>query len=189
MKGSDNFNTLSDKQLMSDDELVLSAKRELPYVTQSYEYLMLRYEKLIRNVIYGVVKDSVAVDDVLQEVMIKVFNKVSLFEGRSSFKTWLMTICMNTSISYLRKNKRNASTESLEQNETPIEIEDESSRVDTDSFEKMIVGLDEKERQIVTLKFVAELEFQEIATALDLGLSAVKMRYYRAVEKLKQSSD
>ncbi|MGI1678834.1 MAG: sigma-70 family RNA polymerase sigma factor [Cellvibrionaceae bacterium] len=170
---------------LADDELVELAKRELPYITHSYECLMLRYQKLIRHVVFGVVKDRVAVDDVVQEVMIKIFNKLLGFEGRSSFKTWLMTICMNTSISYTRKNNRHKLVDNPDEDDGQLAIEDQFSRIDFDSFEKMIASLDEKERHIVTLKFVAELEFQEIATALEMGLSAIKMRYYRAVEKLR----
>ncbi|MGH1471434.1 MAG: sigma-70 family RNA polymerase sigma factor [Cellvibrionaceae bacterium] len=164
------------------------AKRELPYVTHSYEGLMLRHQKLIRHVVYGVVKDHFSVDDVVQEVMMKVFNKLTTFEGRSSFKTWLMTICMNTSISFLRKNKRYKLENDTDEYDAPAILDEGSSRIDIDSFDKLIRDLDEKERQIVTLKFVAELEFQEIATALGMGLSAIKMRYYRAVEKLKENS-
>ncbi|GAB1268400.1 RNA polymerase sigma factor SigX [Aurantivibrio infirmus] len=176
----------------SDEELVALAKLELPYVTTSYEQLVRRHEKLIRHVCYGIVKDKSLADDISQEVMLNVFRKLYSFENRSSFKTWLMTISVNTSISYCRKRERDElfieySSQTNPKNNGNSESRSEQSNLEssTDPFEQLVSQLDEKERQIVTLKFVAELEFNEIAESLELGTSAVKMRYYRALKKLK----
>ncbi len=137
-------------------------------------------------------KDKSLADDITQEVMLNVFRKLYSFENRSSFKTWLMTISVNTSISYCRKRERDElfieySSQINPKNNGNSESRSEQSNLEssTDPFEQLVSQLDEKERQIVTLKFVAELEFNEIAESLELGTSAVKMRYYRALKKLK----
>ncbi len=52
-------------------------------------------------------------------------------------------------------------------------------------IEKVLMALDPKDREILTLRFVAELQFDEIAEICNLGLSATKMRIYRATETLK----
>lgn len=170
---------------LSDEILVVAAQSELPYVTTSYRLLISRYRSLVRSVVFGILVDTSQVDDVEQEVHLKVFRHLKTFEQRSSFKTWLMHIATNTSISANRKTLRDQ--QFLEPNvddshdvAAPPLYEEES-----EEFKALLAPLDEVERQIISLRFVAELEFAEISDILGLGLSATKMRYYRAVEKLK----
>lgn len=169
--------------------LVEQAVAELPYVTTSYAQLMMRYQYLLRHVCTGVLISSSSLDDTVQDIMLKVFHNLYKFEQRSSFKTWLMKIAVNICISYNRKSLNEAryivDMETHIKESVEVEIDSISEE---DSFQKLIQPLDEIERQIVTLKFVAEIEFYEIANILGLGLSAAKMRYYRAIEKLKTSS-
>lgn len=173
---------------ISDITLVEKAVAELPYVTTSYALLMVRYQYLLRHVCTGVLIAPSSLDDTVQDIMLKVFHNLYKFEKRSSFKTWLMKIAVNVCISYNRRllnearyivDMENYLKESVEVESVPV--------LEEDSFHKLIQSLDELERQIVTLKFVAEIEFNEISNILGIGLSAAKMRYYRAIEKLKTS--
>jgi len=100
-----------------------------------------------------------------------------------------MKITVNVCIPYNRKSLREARYIVDIDNHRKESVSTETHLVaDEDSFQKLIQPLDELERQVVTLKFVAEIEFKEIANIMNIGLSATKMRYYRAIEKLKTSS-
>lgn len=179
---------MSTEDKISDLTLVKQALSELPYVTTSYAKLMVRYQRLLRHVCTGVLINHSSLDDSVQDVMLKVFHKLSNFEERASFKTWLMKIAVNVCISYNRKALREAGYIVEANDHLKESVASEAVPVtEGDSFQNLIQALNEEERQIITLKFVAEIEFKEIAHILDLGLSATKMRYYRAIEKLKVS--
>ena len=65
----------------------------------------------------------------------------------------------------------------------------ELESVDTKSndLDRWLVGVNAIDREIIILRFVAELEFQDIASIMHLGLSATKMRYKRAIDRLRES--
>jgi RNA polymerase sigma-70 factor (ECF subfamily) len=167
-----------------DARLVAQAQRELPYRTIAYEELMRRHQGLLFGVCRRLLDSEADAEDVCQEVMFKVFGGLKRFEGRSSFKTWLLRIATNTCNSVLDKRRRSQEIKaawSIEQVEAPAgEIHTASLDVET-----LLARLNPDERQILTLRYVADLSIQEIAEVCDLGLSAAKMRLYRATDQLK----
>ena len=175
---------------LDDAALVAQAVVELPYVTCAYERLIKRYYPLIYRTCLGVLRSPEEAEEISQVVLLKVFNGLPKFEGRSTFKTWLITIVKNACFSRHQKLK-------LER-ERFFELTDEkgdecNDQNDTspeslwqDSFGSMVKSLSEEEQQILTLRFVSELSLAEIAVVMKIGLSATKMRFYRALEKLKE---
>ena len=89
-----------------DQTLVDQAIEELPYRTAAYERLMQKYQRMIFGVCYRMLNNRADAEDICQDVMVKVFGTLQKFEGRSSFKTWLMKITSNTCLTHITKNKR-----------------------------------------------------------------------------------
>lgn len=174
--------------LLSDEELVGRAQAELFTVTRAYEELMCRYQATLYNVCARYLGNDRDADDVSQEIMLKVLYGLKKFEGKSKFKTWLYSITYNECITQYRKEKRkkrlmdalslNPVDEASEE-ETPVITEDKS-------LDRWLLNVNQIDREIIILRFVAELEFQDIANIMHLGLSATKMRYKRAIDKLKK---
>ena len=174
--------------LLSDEELVGRAQAELFTVTRAYEELMRRYQATLYNVCARYLGNDRDADDVSQEIMLKVLYGLKKFEGKSKFKTWLYSITYNECITQYRKEKRkkrlmdalslNPVDEASEE-ETPVITEDKS-------LDRWLLNVNQIDREIIILRFVAELEFQDIANIMHLGLSATKMRYKRAIDKLKK---
>jgi RNA polymerase sigma-70 factor, ECF subfamily len=165
---------------LSDEELVARANRELFHTTVAYEELMRRYQRTLFNVCARYLGNDRDADDVCQEVMLKVLHGLRQFEGKAKFKTWLYSITYNECITQYRKEKRKR------------RLMDESSThvvTDRSSLDRWLVHVNQVDREILVLRFVAELEFQEIADIMHMGLSATKMRYKRALEKLRKSID
>lgn len=77
---------MTTEENISDLTLVKQALAELPYVTTSYAELMEHYQRLLRHVCSGVLINPSSLDDSIQDIMLKVFHKLSDFEERSSFK-------------------------------------------------------------------------------------------------------
>ncbi len=178
---------------LTDEELVARANRELLHTTVAYEELMRRYQRTLFNVCARYLGNDRDADDVCQEVMLKVLHGLRQFEGKAKFKTWLYSITYNECITQYRKEKRKRrlmDALSLDQDESE-EVVESSVNIVTDraSLDRWLVLVNQVDREILVLRFVAELEFQEIADIMHMGLSATKMRYKRALEKLRKSID
>lgn len=177
----------------ADDEvLVRQAVEELPYVTLAYEVLVKRHYPLVYRTCYQILKDPGEAEETSQVVLLKVFTGLPLFEARSTFKTWLMKIVTNTCFSrhqqlklererYPKLEESDLDKPSIERNKSP-----ESLWVD--NFATLVRCLNEEEKKIVSLRFVSELSLAEIADVMEMKLSATKMRFYRALRKLKANN-
>ncbi len=164
------------------------ANVELLHVTRAYEELMRRYQRTLFNVCARYLGSERDADDVCQEVMLKVLYGLKNFEGKSKFKTWLYSITYNECITQYRKERRKRrlldalSLDPLEEavEETPVKAEGRGG------LDRWLVHVNPIDREILVLRFVAELEFQEIADIMHMGLSATKMRYKRALDRLRE---
>ena len=172
---------------LSDEELVERARVELFHVTRAYEELMRRYQRTLFNVCARYLNNERDADDVCQEVMLKVLYGLKNFEGKSKFKTWLYSITYNECITQYRKDRRKrrlSDALALEPNDEASEESDPKAD-DQGGLDRWLVQVNPIDREILVLRFVAELEFQEIADIMNMGLSATKMRYKRALDRLR----
>jgi len=168
---------------LSDEQLVARAREELPYRTRAYEELMRRHDRLMFGVCLRLVGNRQDAEDITQDVMLKVFSKLHSFEGRSSLKTWLVRVTRNASMDWLKKRAISRRyTDALAQ-----EPQEESTIV---YEENHVIGLlkelSPSDREILTLRFVADMSLLEISETTELSLSVTKMRLYRAVERLQE---
>lgn len=165
-----------------DIELVRLAKLQLPYVTAAYEVLFHRYHRRLGCVCYRYLGSLEEAEETVNDTMLNVFNNIARFEQRASFKTWIYKIAHNLSITRLRKKK----LEFIDIDETrDIHTEAEPSD-DNENQQKVNTWLDSlsiEDRTIVVFRVVGCLEFSEIAEIVEQKLSAVKMRFKRALEK------
>lgn len=173
---------------LTDEELVERAKVELFHITKAYEALMARYQGTLFNVCARYLGNERDADDICQEIMLKVLYGLKKFEGKSKFKTWLYSITYNECITQYRKERRKKRL----MDALSLNMPEDAEAVEPDYKEKS--GLDRWlayvnpiDKEILVLRFVAELEFQEIADIMRLGLSATKMRYKRAIDRLREN--
>lgn len=168
-----------------DIELVKQAQKELPYRATAYEALMKRHDQLLFRVCYRLLGNPDDARDVSQEVMIKVFGYLPKFEGRSMFKTWLMQIARNTCFTMQAKLKRQRELRELLEYETDQYAGD---RIVTEAMDidTILSKLNKQDKEVLVMRYIAELQFDEIAEVCDISLSAAKMRVYRATEALKK---
>ncbi len=174
---------------LSDEELVERANAELVHhVTTAYEELMRRYQRVLFSVCVRYLGNERDADDVCQEVMLKVFHGLKHFEGKSKFKTWLYSITYNECITQYRKERRKkrlVEALSLEVDDDEPGEEIAPLSLERGGLDRWLDQVNPIDREILVLRFVAELEFQEIADIMHMGLSATKMRYKRALDRLR----
>ena len=167
---------------LSDEELVVRACTELPYRTRAYEELMGRHSRLIFGVCLRLVGDRADAEDIAQDVMLKVFGKLGSFEGRSSFKTWLVRVTRNACMDWLKKKAVSRQYAEALANEPQ---EQSTISYEENRLVELLKDLSPVDREVLTLRFVADLSLQEISAMTNLSLSATKMRLYRAIERLQ----
>ncbi|WP_423836694.1 RNA polymerase sigma factor SigX [Stutzerimonas stutzeri] len=177
-----------DPRHLSDEELVQRANAELFHVTRAYEELMRRYQRTLFNVCARYLGNDRDADDVCQEVMLKVLYGLKNFKGNSQFKTWLYSITYNECITQYRKERRKRRLlDALSLDPAEEAFEEKAQNVEQrPELDKWLVHVNQIDREILVLRFVAELEFQEISGIMHMGLSATKMRYKRALDKLRE---
>lgn len=154
--------------------------------------LVEKYQSPIFNLAYRMTGSYEDADDLTQEIFIRAYQKLQQFDPNKKFFTWLYTIGVNHIRNHLKKNFRDvlhlkAANSSLEQQQRNGEEEgDVLSDERMIRLEQVIRKLPVDLREAIILKFMQDLTFEEVADVMGDSVSAVKMRIYRGLEKIKQ---
>lgn len=144
---------------------------------------MRRHDRLIFGVSLRLVGNRQDAEDITQDVMLKIFSKLNSFEGRSSFKTWMVRVTRNACKDWLKKRAISKQYSQALANEPQ---EHSTIEYEEDRLIGLLKDLSPADREVLTLRFVADLSLQEISETTDLSLSATKMRLYRAIDRLQE---
>lgn len=161
----------------------------------SFEELVKRYEKKIYNLAYRIMGNKEDANDILQETFLEAFRKLSSFEGKSKFSTWLYRIAVNLCLMKKRREKKMDEVPldmpilTKEEDEIKGELRDDWSKNPLATLEnkevrkklsKAIDSLPEEYRTVILLRGVNGLSNEEVAKMLKISLPAVKSRLHRA---------
>ena len=182
----------------TDLELVEWCKRGLSHDTRPFEMIMTRYKDRVFAIAYRMLGDTEDAQDVAQDVFIKIYNGLRSFSGDSALSTWIYRIATNACLDAIDKRKRRP------QAARPIAMPDEDEQAALDRtmaaqgavsaaaedvvmerelhncIAKTLSDLDKNTALLITMRDVEDMAYEEIAAALNIGLSAVKMRIHRA---------
>jgi RNA polymerase sigma-70 factor (ECF subfamily) len=146
---------------------------------------------------FRLVRDRDEAADVTQEVFVRVMRSVVGFRGESAFGTWLHRVTVNTALTSLRKRSRRAQPgrEAFAMPDSVATIVDEDAGPEERAeraellarAEAAVAALPESSRTIVVLRDVEGLSTAEVAAATGLSETAVKVRLFRARERLRAS--
>lgn len=162
----------------------------------AYELLVKEYEKNVYNLALRMTGNSEDAYDMSQEAFIKAYNSLSSFRGDSKFSVWLYRIVSNVCLDFLRSRNRKAtvslSVENDEGEEVELDIADENSSpqalldrsLTRDAVRRGLQALPPDHREILLLREIQGLSYDEIAETLDLEVGTVKSRIFRARKKL-----
>ncbi len=165
---------------------------------QDFEALVLMYQDTAYNVAYKYFQNHEDALDATQESFIKVFKNIKKFRQESSFKTWLYRIVMNTCNDIFRSRKATAYTESIfkegEEGEYIVQLEDKDkgpleriiSHEESSRLMKSLYKLPKEQKEILILRDMEDLSYEEIGFILSINLGTVKSRINRARLKLRE---
>ncbi len=171
-----------------DRELVRWAQAE---DKEAFEELIRRHQHRVFAVAGGILRRREDVEDIAQQVFIKAYFSLKRFDQRAAFSTWLYKITVNECWDLLRKKKVRPlvyeADLSEEQARRIITSEEEGAGPDISErlearqrVERLLEGLDERDRLMLILKEVEGFSIEEIGEVLDLNANTVKVRLFRA---------
>ena len=162
----------------------------------AFETLVLEYEKNVYNIALRMTGNSEDAADMTQEAFVKAYNSLQSFRGDSKFSVWLYRIVSNVCLDFLRsKNRRPTVSLSVEDDDgedAQLDVADESQspellldrKLTRDSVRRGLDSLPPDYRQILLLREIQGLSYDEIAQALSLEVGTVKSRIFRARKRL-----
>lgn len=145
---------------------------------------MIREQKAtIYTVCYMFSKDKEEIDDLFQEVLVKLWQGYDSFQGKSDLRTWIYRVSLNTCISIDRKKKRRKTQPLLEG--VDLFDKNDADNSQTDMLHERIGKLQAFDRAIVLL-WLENLSYEEIAQIVGISVKNVSVKLYRIKEQLKQ---
>ncbi len=176
-----------DENKVADEMLV---REFLDGNRDAFMHLVQRHQERVRNLIYSILGYSQVVDDLAQDVFIKVYQSLPNFRHQSAFSTWLYRVTVNRCRDEMRRNKvrRMFRLDSILEKDQPVETAttERAERILVDeALKHALQQLSESHRTIVLLKEVEGLSYEEIARVLQCGVGTVKSRLARARARLK----
>jgi len=166
----------------------------------AFDQLVHKYKQRIFAIIYNMTSNREDAADLTQECFIKAFRSLDRFKGRSQFFTWLYRIAVNTTLTYLKRNRyrRFFSFENLnEEGIHPDLAEALASKVKTDrpvmlgelqeKLNEALQSLSPKHRTVVVLFEIEGLSHEEISDVLHVSVGTVRSRLHYAKRQLQAS--
>ena len=187
---------MSFSQPKKDKEIEESLVREFQGGNlKAYDKIAEIYQKKIYGLSLNLTRNQMDAQDVTQEVLLTLFRKIKMFQGKSAFSSWVYRITLNTSYMKLRSKKKepNISIDELMPSFNGAgfqqeKIQDWSENTESlmfntetrDVINKAVDLLPEKEKVVFLLRDVEGLSTEKTGEILDLTVPAVKSRLHRA---------
>ena len=164
---------------------------------EAFGQLAEQYKKRVFSMVFHLLHRSEEVEDVAQDIFLKVFRTIGSYNYRASFGTWLNRVTVNHCYDYLRRIRASRvsyfgelSDEQRRQIESGTERRGESSSgserrvVARDLVAKLLERAPADDRVVLALKELQDLSVEEIADTLKLKPSTVKVRLHRARKRM-----
>ena len=178
---------------VTDEELVTRSRGG---DVDSFNQLILRWERPIYALAYRVIGREEDARDVAQETFLRAFRALPGFKGQAKFSSWLYRIALNLCRDWIRRQRRAPVVqmpEGVDPSEFAAETEPAESIEDlvarrelSDIVEEAMKILPEEQRTAIVLKEYHGLTFQEIADLQSVPLSTVKTRLYQGLSVLRR---
>ncbi|CAM2067851.1 Sigma-70 family RNA polymerase sigma factor [Sulfidibacter corallicola] len=182
-----------DETSLTDEALVEKIKEGN---VELFEVIVSRYQRKLVNYIYRMINNYEAAMELCQEVFIKVYSSLDKYNPEYKFTTWIHRISSNATIDWMRKKKLDTFSIDASGEDSPslsqqlpakglsplqnLEMSQLQGRIEAAIDELPFIY-----KQLIVLRHINELSYDEIAKTVDLPLGTVKNRIFRGREMLK----
>lgn len=181
---------------MTREEELALVQRVQSGELDAFEDLVRAHEKTVYNLALRMTGNPQDAEDMAQEAFLKAYRSLPDFRGESKFSVWLYRIVSNVCLDHLRKQSRRPASsltrEDEDGEEQQLEVPDESQsperlleqKLTREAVQRGLAELPGEQRQILLLREVRGMSYEEIAETLGLEAGTVKSRIFRARKKL-----
>ena len=138
----------------------------------AFEKLYNQYNKLVYGIAFSILKNNQDSEDIVQNVFTKLYTMDKSKLPNNNEATWIYSVTKNETLNFLQKKHSDISLENV------YEIEDTDNEIneiiDKDTYNRLISKLDDKEKEIISLKILANFSFDEIGTLLNNSIANPK---------------
>ena len=176
----------------SDEDLIERFQKDDFY---AFDLIVQRYKDQLQNFIYRFVGSQEEAEDIVQETFLRVYRKRKAYKRIAKFSTWIYTIAGNLARTELRRRKRRKlfSVTDMGYEDRDYEISDEvynpekhvDGLIQEEIIQKEINDLSPKFREVIILRDVQELSYEEISKIIKVPIGTVKSRVNRGRLKLQ----
>jgi len=175
---------------LSDIELI---EQVLAGNQAAYADLVKRHQRFIFTLALRFSKNREDAEEIAQDCFIKAYRSLASFQKQSKFSTWLYSIVYTTAMTFLRKKRLD--TDSIDDENTYIQLENQSSALGNNMAEiksrshylnQAIAQLLPDDAAIISLFYMGEQSLEEIGQALGIEANTVKVKLFRARQRLKE---
>jgi len=178
----------------SDEELVERAKRG---DRRAFRMLVDRHKRMVFNVAWRMLRNREDAEDAAQEAFLRAFRSMRTFRRQAKFSSWLVQIAVNVCLSFV---------ESVYAKQTFVELREEADGTDScfidgemnpedivarkdfgERIRALVGTLPPRYRAVITLYYLEERSYREVAEILEIPLGTVKTHLHRAKECLRKS--
>lgn len=182
--------TPHDRTALTDQELVALAQRG---DSEAFALLVRRHERGVYAFAYRFFNDPLDADDAVQETFARAYARLGTYTPAGRFGSWLLAICAHWSIDALRARRRRVRTVALGTMPEGDYLISESADPEewvlrvtrSEEVQGWLATLSPEYRTVLAMHYAQECSYGEIATALDLPLTTVRMRLFRARAALR----
>ena len=147
------------------------------------EALYITYKQMVYGVAFSILKNREDAEDMVQTVYTKIYEMDKSKLPTNKEASWLYQITKNETLNFLKKRKNEISLDKI------YEIENNHNEIDKAidyiEFNKRLSKLNNKEKEIISLKIISKFSFQEISDLLNEPVGTVKWRYYKSLRSIK----
>ncbi len=173
--------------LITDFELI---KRFVDGDESAFNILVSRYQEKIYWHARRMTGNHLDADEILQEVLLVLYDKLKTFEYKSSVYTWIYTITHTRSINYIKRNKIKSffslsEAKNIEDKKNDVVVNLEQKQK-LDLIEKALQQLPVKQREVFIMRNYDEMTYDEISKVTGTSTGALKANYFHALNKIKE---
>ena len=154
---------------------------------KSYELLYNRYSRAMYHTCLRIVMNAADAEDILQEAFMEALASLDKLKNAAAFGGWVKKIMINKSVNFIRRHRKNwLEIEDAELTNIPEEqaFDELEFRGKVDAIIGAMDSLPEKYRMVINLHIFEQMNFEEIASVMDLPSSTVRVQYLRGKQKI-----
>ncbi len=157
----------------------------------AFDALMRRYERLVYSLVASFATNSEEALDLTQEVFLKVYRKLSAFDGRGALKAWLARIAINEGInlakSASRRQARHEAWRVVHDDHLPAAQDRELLHAERKhQVARALDRLTPRHRLAIELRYLQEMPIREVASVLECSEGVARNILFRGLRKLRQ---